>query len=167
MARRNAALAESTETELQEHMEEHDATKPSFLDQMLEAAQIGEELIDPIVGKHDGVVLLSVTREGTEDNPYLTLEWSGITDTEGNPQVHKDRLFMVKADTHPIGKSRFMQKLKKLGVVSPTFKNVLYFDSSNISQLESALEVCIGLAYDITISKDNRDFYVVSIRKRL
>ncbi len=136
----------------------------SVLDEMMSVAT--EELIDPTVGKYEDAALMGVTHAGTPDNPYLTLTWGNLVSQDGTAFTHTDRLFPIREDTHPIGKSRFMQKLKALGVVPADFKKVLYFTSESLEGLEMALMDLVGQQWPITISKDNRDFYVTTVRKR-
>lgn len=140
---------------------------PSLLEQLLEGATQGEEIIDEKVGKYDAARLTAVALTPTKagDDSYLTLVWSGLTTVSGVAFEQTDRLFFPKEDTHPIGKSRFMRKLKMLGVIPVEFKNVIYFNEDGKQKLVSLLEKKIGEEWPITISSRN-DFYDVTVRQR-
>lgn len=141
-------------------------TNMSTFDDLLKSAQAGETITDPRCGKHDDAVLSGVFLDGTLDNPFVTLIWSGLFDVDGQGFEHRDRLFLPREDSHPIGKSRFMQKLKSLEIVPISYKQVLYFAGDAVEGLVESIQSKQGESFPITITQDNRGFYNTTIRNK-
>ena len=140
----------------------------NLFDELLGAAHEGEEIVDEKVGKHENARLAAVaimtTRDGSQE--YLMLVWGGLQTTSGFAFEQQDRVFFPTENTHPIGKSRFMEKLKRLDIVPTDFKRMLYFESEESRQkLQAMLEDKIGEEWPITISLRN-DYHEVSVRRR-
>ena len=146
-----------------------EVTGNGLLDELLKQADEGEVLIDPRCGRYESAILSGVQVAASSDGSYrVDIYWSGLADNEGLSFEHTQRVFLPSVTTHPIGKSRFMQLLKSLGVVPATYKNVIYFSGSEgATQLADAMmKACAGNEFPITISQDNRGFYNTTVRQR-
>lgn len=139
-----------------------------FLESLLRESKEGEKLVDPRVGKHEEAMLSDATVEASDKGYRIELKWSGLTDTDGNPFDYIDRLFLPDEDAHVISKGKFMQKLKGLGVVPQSYKNVIYCNTMQgaMTLCMGIQDKCVGTSYPITITEDRNGFKALTVRAR-
>ena len=140
----------------------------TFFDELVGAAEVGEEIIDPRAGTHENAILTAASIVvGPSGQSSLLLMWSGLVDKEQRPFEQPDRLFFPRKEDYPSTKGAFMSKLKALELIPPSFNKVLYLDGEESQgKLLSAIQGRIGETFTIRIYKDKRDYYKVALNRR-
>lgn len=137
-----------------------------LFESLLKQATVGEKVEDPRTGKFESAVLIEA-KAVLAENKRVDVAWGDLTDTEGSPFLHTDRIFIPEEDSQAFAKIRFMQKLKALGVAPDNYKEMLYFDSDEaVMALAETITSLSGSQFPITISMDARGFYNTTVRRR-
>jgi hypothetical protein len=148
--------------------QDHSEGESSIFDELLHSAQEGETLVDPRVGKYDDAILIEVTQAGEGDKLHPRLTWGALHPADGSPEfTQRDDLYLPQVH-HPVFvKQRFMAKLKELGIVPQTYKQIIYFTPSQVPLLVETIRAkCLGQVWPITLTQDDQGFMKITMRKR-
>lgn len=139
----------------------------SLFDEVMGAATVGEEVIDPKAGRHDNAILSEVTTKLTRsgDKKYIAITWGGLKAKDGFDFEQVQMVFSPEEQDLEFRHGAFLELLRNLEIIPAGHKKRLMFTAEGMEKLAAAISTKKGQEFPITV-KPRGDFYDVRVRKR-